>query len=69
MQNHPSVCGYNMIPYEVQPSKFLIGKQTKAETEPKTIEQQAKESHEFERNLILAKELGLMEEKYYQDQI
>jgi len=58
-----------MIPYEVQPSKFLIGKQIKAETEPKTIEQQAQESHEFERNLILAKELGQMEEKYYQDQI
>lgn len=41
MQSHPSVCGYNMIPYEVQPSKFLIGKQQKSDAEPKSIEQQA----------------------------
>lgn len=59
-----------MIPYEVQPTKFLIGKHTRTDSsketaEPRTLEQQAQESHEFERNLILAKELGLMEEKYY----
>lgn len=39
MENHPSLCGYNMIPYEAQPSKFLIGKQLKdAASDFKTIE-------------------------------
>lgn len=32
-----------------------------------SIEQKAKENHDFERNLVLAKEMGQMEEKYYQD--
>lgn len=70
MQNHPQLCGYNMIPYEVQPTKPLIGRVAHAKIAEerqifKSIDQKAKESHDFERNLILAKELGQMEEKYY----
>lgn len=74
MQNHPQLCGYNMIPYEVQPAKSWIGnfaqhRMSEERQQPKSIEQKALESHEFERNFLVAKELGQMEEKYYQDQI
>ena len=47
-----------MVPYEVQPSKPLI------RFPPENLS-----SKQFERRLLLGKELGKMEEKYYEDQI
>ena len=30
IENRPQICGYNMIPYEVQPTRSLIGRFTEA---------------------------------------
>ena len=49
-----------MIPYEVQPDRFLI-----RFTEPRVV----KSSVDFNRSLLVAKELGQMEERYYQDKL
>jgi hypothetical protein len=45
-----------MMPYEVQPERFLI---RFTDLDPNT------DAKKFQRNLNLAKELGNMEEKYY----
>ena len=31
VENKPQICGYNMIPYEVQPTRSLIGRFTQAQ--------------------------------------
>ena len=90
VENKPQICGYNMIPYEVQPTRSLIGRFTQAQPlqesqqvaltndkemdtedvqEESKFDQEVEQSRIFERKLILAKELGMMEEKYYKDQI
>lgn len=56
----PQICSYNMIPYEVQPDRFLIRFK-----EPRF----QKSSVDFNRSLVVAKELGQMEERYYQDKL
>jgi hypothetical protein len=49
-----------MMPYEVQPQKSLI----------RFPELEANlDTKKFNRDLQLARELGTMEEKYYQDQL
>ncbi len=57
--DRPQICGYNMVPYEVQPAKPLIRFAPNPALTPK----------EFERNLLLGIELGRMEEQYYSDQL
>ena len=60
IQNRPPICDYNMMPYEVQPQKSLI----------RFPELEAnKDAKKFNRDLQLARELGQMEERYYQDQL
>ena len=49
--DRPLICGYNMAPYEVQPAKSLI-----------RFTESALTPLEFERNLLLGKELGRMED-------
>lgn len=48
------------MPYEVQPERLLI---RFTELDPDM------NSSKFQRNLVIAKELGSMEERYYQDKL
>jgi hypothetical protein len=56
----PQICGFSLIPYEVQPPAPLIGK----------FKNSRKLTHEdYERNFVIRKELCLEEEKFIQNQL
>jgi hypothetical protein len=56
----PPLCGYNMAPFEVQPDRFMV-KFSHVNPQLSAID--------FEHNFSLAKELGRIEERYYNDKL
>jgi hypothetical protein len=58
----PQLCGYELNPYEVQPSAPIIGRY-------KDLEELKMTPQEFERNQIFAREFAAEEERFYQDQL
>ena len=56
----PSICSYNMMPYEQQPAAFKI---RFTEVNSHLTPQQ------FERDQVVAKQLGITEELFYRDKL
>lgn len=55
-----------MIPYEIQPPPPIIGK-FRQRTDQMHQVQRDKMSHDFYKNQVVAKEMGAIEEKFYND--
>ena len=77
VEQHPQICGYNLNPYEMQPPRPLIGRfsevgapnEAESSSTQESLPEQKQKAEDFERNLMIAREMGRMEEKYYMDQL